>query len=99
MKPRPCRCAFDFRFQGSQKFAENFDPVSTGIRFPTVIAYSPEIIVETFEPGVYINKLVDDAKHEDVKVRFLCAREGSRFISRKQFEDASPSSARALCSR
>ena len=46
-----------------QKFAENFDPKKTGIRFPVVIANTRNCIAETFEKGDYINRLVQDEDH------------------------------------
>lgn len=51
-----------------QKFAHNFDPVVTGVKFPIVLAYTKSAIVETFEEGMYINRLIDK---EDQEVRVI----------------------------
>ncbi|VDK57880.1 unnamed protein product [Cylicostephanus goldi] len=49
-----------------QKFSENFDHKKTGIKFPIVIGYTKNAIVETFERGMYINRLVADDHDPEV---------------------------------
>ena len=51
----------------SQKFANNFDPQKTGVRFPVVLGYTKNAIVETFEDGMYINRLVAEEDNPEVK--------------------------------
>ncbi|KAL4003673.1 ABC1 family protein [Acanthocheilonema viteae] len=43
-----------------KRFGENFDPDKTKVRFPEVVCYSKDVIIETFENGLYINRLVTD---------------------------------------
>ncbi|VBB26891.1 unnamed protein product [Acanthocheilonema viteae] len=43
-----------------KRFGENFDPDKTKVRFPGVVCYSKDVIIETFENGLYINRLVTD---------------------------------------
>ncbi|VDL82794.1 unnamed protein product [Nippostrongylus brasiliensis] len=51
-----------------QKFTENFDHKKTGVKFPIVLGYTKNAIVETFEHGMYINRLV--AEEHDPEVFF-----------------------------
>ncbi|GMT20674.1 hypothetical protein PFISCL1PPCAC_11971, partial [Pristionchus fissidentatus] len=48
-----------------EKFGKNFDPQVTGVKFPIVLAYNKNAIVETFEEGMYINRLIADEKDPD----------------------------------
>ncbi|VDK49475.1 unnamed protein product [Anisakis simplex] len=41
-----------------KRFSQNFDVNKTGIRFPSVLCYSNDVIMETFEEGMYVNRLV-----------------------------------------
>lgn len=43
-----------------QRFGNNFDSRKTRVRFPKVICCSRDVVIETFENGLYINKLVTD---------------------------------------
>ncbi|GMR42994.1 hypothetical protein PMAYCL1PPCAC_13189, partial [Pristionchus mayeri] len=45
-----------------EKFGKNFDAKVTGVKFPLVLAYTKNAIVETFEEGMYINRLIADEK-------------------------------------
>ena len=49
-----------------QKFSNNFQPKETGIRFPIVLGYTKKAIVETYEEGIYINKLVAEEGQPEV---------------------------------
>ncbi|VDM46883.1 unnamed protein product [Toxocara canis] len=40
------------------RFSRNFDVNKTGIRFPLVLCFSKDVIIETFEEGMYVNRLV-----------------------------------------
>ncbi|GMS90428.1 hypothetical protein PENTCL1PPCAC_12603 [Pristionchus entomophagus] len=48
-----------------EKFGKNFDPIVTGVKFPIVISYTKNVIVETFEEGMYINRLIADEKDQE----------------------------------
>ncbi|PIO58667.1 ABC1 family protein, partial [Teladorsagia circumcincta] len=76
-----------------QKFSENFDHKKTGVKFPTVIGYTKNIIVETFEHGMYINRLVAEDKdpqlaaRQSPKVRRRIALLGARALLKMIFVD------------
>ncbi|CAJ0915380.1 unnamed protein product, partial [Mesorhabditis belari] len=75
------------------KFQENFDPVKTGIRFPIVVAYNKKSIIETYEYGMYINRLVAEENNPDLKskqshaVRRKIAVLGARALLKMVFVD------------
>ncbi|CAB3402615.1 unnamed protein product [Caenorhabditis bovis] len=52
-----------------KKFSENFDPKETGILFPTVLGYTRNAILETYEDGVYINRIVAEEGQTELKAR------------------------------
>uniref|UniRef100_A0A1I7VUF9 Atypical/ABC1/ABC1-C protein kinase n=1 Tax=Loa loa TaxID=7209 RepID=A0A1I7VUF9_LOALO len=57
----PVSCLNQFReVLELQRFGDNFDPKKTRVRFPEVICYSRGVIIETFENGLCINKLITD---------------------------------------
>ncbi|ETN68694.1 ABC1 family protein [Necator americanus] len=76
-----------------QKFAENFDHKKTGIKFPVVIGYTKNAIVETFEHGMYINRLVSEeddpqlAARQSPRVRRRIALLGARALLKMIFVD------------
>uniref|UniRef100_A0A7I4YEK7 ABC-1 domain containing protein n=2 Tax=Haemonchus contortus TaxID=6289 RepID=A0A7I4YEK7_HAECO len=76
-----------------QRFSENFDHKKTGVKFPTVIGYTKNIIVETFEHGMYINRLVAEdndpqlATRQSPKVRRRIALLGARALLKMIFVD------------
>ncbi|RCN36278.1 ABC1 family protein [Ancylostoma caninum] len=51
-----------------QKFSKNFDHKKTGIKFPIVIGYTKNAIIETFEHGMYINRLVAEENDPQVSI-------------------------------
>ncbi|VDP31141.1 unnamed protein product [Heligmosomoides polygyrus] len=76
-----------------QKFSENFDHKKTGIKFPVVIGYTKNAIVETFEHGMYINRLVAEesdpqlATRQSPRVRRRIALLGARALLKMIFVD------------
>ncbi|KAK6016595.1 ABC1 family protein, partial [Ostertagia ostertagi] len=65
----------------------------TGVKFPTVIGYTKNIIVESFEHGMYINRLVAEDKDPELatrqspKVRRRIALLGARALLKMIFVD------------
>ncbi|VDO49269.1 unnamed protein product [Onchocerca flexuosa] len=47
-------------FPDKKRFCDNFDLEKTRVRFPEVVCYSSDVIMETYEKGLYINKLITD---------------------------------------
>ncbi|UMM22459.1 hypothetical protein L5515_003662 [Caenorhabditis briggsae] len=76
-----------------KKFSENFHSKETGIRFPIVLGYTKKAIVETFEEGIYINKLVAEegqpelTARQSVAVRRRIALMGARALLKMIFVD------------
>ncbi|EPB79855.1 ABC1 family protein [Ancylostoma ceylanicum] len=76
-----------------QKFSENFDHKKTGIKFPIVIGYTKNAIIETFEHGMYINRLVSEendpqlAARQSPRVRRRIALLGARALLKMIFVD------------
>ncbi|CAD6187831.1 unnamed protein product [Caenorhabditis auriculariae] len=75
------------------KFSENFDAKTSGIRFPLVFGYTKDAIAESFEEGVYINRLVAEDNNPDLKsrqssaVRRRIALMGARTLLKMIFVD------------
>ncbi|CAI4227894.1 unnamed protein product [Auanema sp. JU1783] len=75
------------------KFASNFDHSKTGIRFPVVIAYNSNLLAETFENGMYINRLVSEENDSELQskqspaVRRRIAQLGARALLKMIFVD------------
>ncbi|PAV86214.1 hypothetical protein WR25_13771 isoform E [Diploscapter pachys] len=75
------------------KFANNFDPQKTGVRFPVVLGYTKNVIIETFEDGMYINRLVAEEDNSELKakqskaVRRRIALMGARALFKMIFVD------------
>lgn len=65
---------------GFQKFTENFDHKKTGIKFPKVIGYTKNAIVETFERGMYINRLVSEEHDPQVLIFVVDLFDRSSFL-------------------
>ncbi|KAF1762268.1 hypothetical protein GCK72_010530 [Caenorhabditis remanei] len=76
-----------------QKFSNNFQPKETGIRFPIVLGYTKKAIVETYEEGIYINKLVAEEGQPELTakqsqaVRRRIALLGARALLKMIFVD------------
>ncbi|RCN29810.1 ABC1 family protein [Ancylostoma caninum] len=76
-----------------QKFSKNFDHKKTGIKFPIVIGYTKNAIIETFEHGMYINRLVAEendpqlAARQSPRVRRRIALLGARALLKMIFVD------------
>uniref|UniRef100_A0A0R3RZ77 Flavodoxin-like domain-containing protein n=1 Tax=Elaeophora elaphi TaxID=1147741 RepID=A0A0R3RZ77_9BILA len=71
-----------------KRFGNNFDPIKTRIRFPEVICYSKDVIIETFEDGLYINRLVTDEQLvEHSKLKKKIALIGVRALLKMIFVD------------
>ncbi|WKY02079.1 hypothetical protein Q1695_015805 [Nippostrongylus brasiliensis] len=76
-----------------QKFTENFDHKKTGVKFPIVLGYTKNAIVETFEHGMYINRLVAEehdpelAARQSPRVRRRIALLGARALLKMIFVD------------
>ncbi|KIH56406.1 ABC1 family protein [Ancylostoma duodenale] len=76
-----------------QKFSKNFDHKKTGIKFPIVIGYTKNAIIETFEHGMYINRLVSEendpqlAARQSPRVRRRIALLGARALLKMIFVD------------
>lgn len=75
------------------KFSDNFHSKETGIRFPIVLGYTKHAIVETFEEGIYINRLVAEegqpelTARQSVNVRRRIALMGARALLKMIFVD------------
>ncbi|CCD73965.2 ABC1 atypical kinase-like domain-containing protein [Caenorhabditis elegans] len=52
-----------------KKFSDNFSSKETGIKFPIVLGYTKNVIVETFEEGIYINRLVAEEGQPELTAR------------------------------
>uniref|UniRef100_A0A1I7TMQ6 ABC1 domain-containing protein n=3 Tax=Caenorhabditis tropicalis TaxID=1561998 RepID=A0A1I7TMQ6_9PELO len=52
-----------------KRFSDNFHSKETGIRFPIVLGYTKKAIVETYEEGIYINKLVAEEGQPELTAR------------------------------
>ncbi|VDK77108.1 unnamed protein product [Litomosoides sigmodontis] len=71
-----------------KRFGSNFDPDKTRVRFPEVICYSKDVIIETFENGLYINKLVTDEQlMEQNELKKKVALIGVRALLKMVFVD------------
>ncbi|VDD85892.1 unnamed protein product [Enterobius vermicularis] len=74
-----------------QRFAKNFDPERTHVKFPKVFCYSKDVIIESFEDGMPVNKLVtgDDKElsHQNSAVKRRIALLGARTILKMIFVD------------
>lgn len=74
-----------------QRFTNNFDPQRTHVKFPKVFCYSKDVIIETFEDGMPVNKLVTgddkDLAHENNAVRRRVALLGARALLKMIFVD------------
>ncbi|VDN21674.1 unnamed protein product [Gongylonema pulchrum] len=72
-----------------KRFSNNFDPVKTGVRFPQVLCYSRDVIIETHETGIYINRLVTDEHlmKEKSAVKKKVALIGARTLLKMIFVD------------
>ncbi|KJH40843.1 ABC1 family protein [Dictyocaulus viviparus] len=51
-----------------KKFSDNFEYKKTGVKFPIVIGCTKNVLVETFEQGIHINRLISE---DDVQL-FSC---------------------------
>ncbi|VDM61860.1 unnamed protein product [Angiostrongylus costaricensis] len=62
----------DLRYEARAllRFSKNFDHKKTGIKFPLVIGYTKDVLLETFEDGICINRLVSEEKDSEL-VPFL----------------------------
>ncbi|KAM3722640.1 putative aarF domain-containing protein kinase [Dirofilaria immitis] len=71
-----------------KRFGDNFDLEKTRIRFPDVVCYSRDVIVETYENGLYINKLITDEQlMEQTALRKKVALIGARALLKMIFVD------------
>ncbi|CAG9539561.1 unnamed protein product [Cercopithifilaria johnstoni] len=71
-----------------KRFGRNFDPDKTRVRFPEVVCYSRDVIIETFENGLYINKLVtDEQMMEQNELKKKVALIGVRALLKMIFVD------------
>ncbi|CAI2348221.1 unnamed protein product [Caenorhabditis sp. 36 PRJEB53466] len=76
-----------------KKFSDNFHSSETGIRFPIVLGYTKTAIVETFEEGIYINRLVAEegqpelTARQSISVRRRIALMGARALLKMIFVD------------
>lgn len=74
-----------------QRFSRNFDPNETGVRFPVVFCYSKDVIIETFEEGICVNRLVtgDDKSvlNQSASVKRRVALMGARALLKMIFVD------------
>uniref|UniRef100_A0AAF5PN57 ABC1 domain-containing protein n=1 Tax=Wuchereria bancrofti TaxID=6293 RepID=A0AAF5PN57_WUCBA len=70
-----------------KRFGNNFDPKKTRVRFPEVICYSKDVIMETFESGLYINKLVIDEQMKQNELKKKVALIGVRALLKMIFVD------------
>ncbi|TKR78221.1 hypothetical protein L596_019063 [Steinernema carpocapsae] len=74
-----------------ERFAEKFDRTTGRIFFPIVVHSSEHVLVETFEEGIYVNRLVtgdhDIATHQVDSVRRRVAVMGARALLKMIFVD------------
>ncbi|KAJ1373824.1 hypothetical protein KIN20_036345 [Parelaphostrongylus tenuis] len=75
------------------RFSENFDHKKTGVIFPVVIGYTKDVLVETFESGICINRLVTEDNDSELLsfqspvVRRRIALLGARALLKMIFVD------------
>uniref|UniRef100_F1L0G0 AarF domain-containing protein kinase 2 n=1 Tax=Ascaris suum TaxID=6253 RepID=F1L0G0_ASCSU len=74
-----------------KRFSRNFDVDKTGIRFPLVLCFSKDVIIETFEEGMYVNRLVtgdhEILAHQAASVKRRVALMGARALLKMIFVD------------
>ncbi|VDN52330.1 unnamed protein product [Dracunculus medinensis] len=61
------------------RFSNNFDLKTTGVCFPSALLYSRNVIIETFEEGIYINHLVTE-QHQVIKNALFVISIPSSFV-------------------
>lgn len=74
-----------------ERFSKNFDVKKTGIRFPKVFYYSKDVIIESYEGGIYANRLVTGdhelLSHQSTSIKRRIALLGARAILKMIFVD------------
>ncbi|VDN03973.1 unnamed protein product [Thelazia callipaeda] len=71
-----------------QRFSTNFDVKKTSVRFPQVLCFSKDVIIETFEEGSSVNKLVmDEEMMHYIELKKEIALLGARALLKMIFVD------------
>uniref|UniRef100_A0A158P799 ABC1 domain-containing protein n=1 Tax=Angiostrongylus cantonensis TaxID=6313 RepID=A0A158P799_ANGCA len=85
----------DLRYEARAllRFSKNFNHKKTGIKFPAVIGYTKDVLLETFENGICINRIVSEEKDSELlpfhspSVRRRIALLGARALLKMIFVD------------